>query len=597
MRSRAQRSSRVPAVCAPSRGHRRPVPEPDVALLVASHGAIVDAARLQPRCTRRLRWAAVVRDSAVDRHAIATGVPWWRSAVVYQIYPRSFADSDGDGVGDLDGIRSRLDYVAGLGVDAVWLSPIYESPMADLGYDVSDHTAIDPVFGDLSAFDRSCSPLTAAGYAFSSTGYRTTRARGIPGFSTPDRPGVRRRRDWYFWRDGRGGGPPNNWRSAFGGPAWTWDEETSQWYLHLFLPEQPDLNWANAEVVEAMHDILRFWLDRGVDGFRADVVHLIGRDAEMHDQPAGVARISTSSSRHDNPRTHELLRDIRRVLEEYRRRTGHGRRGAARRAGAARAVLRRRRRAAHGFRLRPDARALVGRGVRVRDRRGRAGPPLTRSLALLGAVEPRPASPPLPLLGVGAASSRRGGGAPDACAGRPAYTRARSLGCSTRLFPRPLASTLAGATAHVRPCRGMRRPPTAGPPARCCRCRRTLNAKMPRRWRPTLIRSSAFTGGCSPPAASSDALRLGEWRLLDSPTGTLLYERSWIARSRSRRRQLQRRVCHRCRGRRRLAHRGCHGAQARRRSLERSARAVRGRRSHRVVTPPAFSALSSSTRR
>jgi len=242
--------------------------------------------------------------------------PWWRSAVVYQIYPRSFADSDGDGVGDLAGICSRLDYVANLGVDAIWLSPIYRSPMADFGYDVSDHTAVDPVFGDLRAFDRLLSDAHRRGLRVLLDWVPNHTSSEHPWFlesrSSRDSP----RRGWYVWRDGRRDEPPNNWRSAFGGPAWTWDEATAQWYLHLFLPEQPDLNWASVEVVDAMHGILRFWLDRGVDGFRADVVHLIGKDEALPDQPEEIAHLDIVGI-HDHPQTHELLRDIRRVLDNY----------------------------------------------------------------------------------------------------------------------------------------------------------------------------------------------------------------------------------------------------------------------------------------
>ena len=242
--------------------------------------------------------------------------PWWRSAVMYQVYPRSFADSDGDGVGDLDGISSKLDHIAALGVDAVWLSPIYRSPMADFGYDVSDHTDIDPLFGDLAAFDRLLAGAHDRGLRVLLDWVPNHTSSEHPWFLDSRSSRSSPRRNWYFWRDGRGEEPPNNWLSAFGGPAWTYDEETSQWYLHLFLPEQPDLNWADPEVAAAMHGVLRFWLDRGVDGFRADVVHLIGRDTELPDEPPERAHLHIVG-RHDHPSTHELLRDIRRVLDAY----------------------------------------------------------------------------------------------------------------------------------------------------------------------------------------------------------------------------------------------------------------------------------------
>jgi alpha-glucosidase len=241
---------------------------------------------------------------------------WWRSAVVYQIYPRSFADSDGDGVGDLAGVTSRLDYIAGLGVDAIWLSPIYRSPMADFGYDVSDHTDIDPVFGGFPAFDALLAEAHRRGLRVLLDWVPNHTSSEHSWFLESRSSRDSAKRDWYIWRNGRGDGPPNNWVSAFGGPAWTRDERTGQWYLHLFLAEQPDLNWANTDVVEAMHSTLRFWLDRGVDGFRADVVHLIGRDEALTDQPDEIAHLDIVG-RHDHPRTHQLLRGIRRVLDEY----------------------------------------------------------------------------------------------------------------------------------------------------------------------------------------------------------------------------------------------------------------------------------------
>ncbi len=242
--------------------------------------------------------------------------PWWRSAVVYQIYPRSFCDSDGDGVGDLEGITSRLDHVAKLGVDAIWLSPIYRSPMADSGYDVSDYNDVDPVFGDLDAFDRLLAEAHRLGLRVVLDWVPNHTSSQHPWFLESRSSRTSTKREWYIWRDGRGAGPPNNWRSAFGGPAWTRDEATEQWYLHLFLPEQPDLNWASPEVVTAMHGTLRFWLDRGVDGFRADVVNLIGKDETLPDHGHELLHLDIATH-HDHPRTHELLRDIRKLLDEY----------------------------------------------------------------------------------------------------------------------------------------------------------------------------------------------------------------------------------------------------------------------------------------
>ena len=242
---------------------------------------------------------------------------WWQTAVFYQIYPRSFLDTDGDGVGDLEGIRRQLDHLVWLGVDALWISPFFRSPMKDCGYDVSDYCDVDPLFGTLADFDR----LLAEAHA---RGLRVI-IDWVPNHTSDQHPWFRearasrrsRKRDWYVWRDGSPDRPPNNWRAAFPkGPAWTWDEATGQWYLHLFLPEQPDLNWANPEVVAAMHDTLRFWLDRGVDGFRMDVIHCIGKDPALPDVPAERA-IIPACALNDVESTHGLLRDIRRVLDAY----------------------------------------------------------------------------------------------------------------------------------------------------------------------------------------------------------------------------------------------------------------------------------------
>ncbi len=237
--------------------------------------------------------------------------PWWRAAVVYQIYPRSFLDTSGDGVGDLEGIRRQLDYLVWLGVDAIWLSPIYPSPMADFGYDVADYCDVDPVFGDLAAFDRLLEEAHRRGIRVLMDWVANHTSDRHPWFVASRSSREDPKRDWYIWRD-----EPNNWVAAFGGSAWTWDEATRQHYLHLFLPEQPDLNWANHEVVEAMHGVLRFWLDRGVDGFRADVIHLIGKDPALPDDPPellGTSRVGF----HDNEVTHELLRGIRKILDGY----------------------------------------------------------------------------------------------------------------------------------------------------------------------------------------------------------------------------------------------------------------------------------------
>jgi alpha-glucosidase len=212
--------------------------------------------------------------------------PWWRRGAIYEIYVRSFQDADGDGVGDLAGITNRLDYLGWLGVAGIWLTPFYRSPMKDFGYDIEDYRDVDPLFGTLADFDR----------LLSEAHRRDIRVivDYVPNHSSDRHPWFREsrssrdapRRDWYFWRDALpDGSPPNNWLSLFGGPAWEWDEATSQFYLHTFLREQPDLNWRNPAVKEAMFDVARFWLDRGVDGFRIDVAAAVMKDPEMRDNP------------------------------------------------------------------------------------------------------------------------------------------------------------------------------------------------------------------------------------------------------------------------------------------------------------------------
>jgi glycosidase len=190
--------------------------------------------------------------------------PWWQTGVFYQIYPRSFATSRGEPTGDLAGVEAHLDHVEWLGVDAVWLSPFYPSPMADFGYDVADYCDVDPVFGDLAAFDRLLAACHRRGLKLLVDLVPNHSSDQHPWFvaarSSRDDP----KRDWYIWRDGSPDMPPNNWLAAFiGGPAWTWEDATQQWYLHQFLPQQPDLNWANPAVVDAVHDVMRFWLERG----------------------------------------------------------------------------------------------------------------------------------------------------------------------------------------------------------------------------------------------------------------------------------------------------------------------------------------------
>ncbi|GAA2994477.1 glycoside hydrolase family 13 protein [Actinokineospora diospyrosa] len=263
-------------------------------------------------------------DPSGDQHP-GPSAQWWQRAVFYQVYVRSFADSNGDGVGDLEGIRSRLGYLELLGVEALWLTPFFRSPMADHGYDVADPREVDPLFGDLAGFDR----LVADAHAH---GIKVT-IDVVPNHSSDQHrwfqealaagPGSRERAR-YFFRDGRGDGslPPNNWVSVFGGPAWTRVSD-GQWYLHLFTAEQPDLNWDNSEVRADLVTTLRFWLDRGVDGFRIDVAHGMAKPAGLPDMPeylrtlTGAQAHGDDDPRFDNDEVHEVHRLIRKVADEY----------------------------------------------------------------------------------------------------------------------------------------------------------------------------------------------------------------------------------------------------------------------------------------
>ena len=255
--------------------------------------------------------------------------PWWETAVIYQIYPRSFQDTTGNGVGDLPGIIDRLDYLSEvLGIDAIWISPFYPSPMKDFGYDVSDYCDVHPMFGDLATFDLLLAGAHRRNLKVIIDWVPNHTSDQHPWFIESRSSRTNPKRDWYVWRDAKpDGSPPNNWGAAFGGGAWEWDEATGQYYLHSFVKEQPDLNWRNPEVEEAMLDTLRFWLDRGVDGFRIDVAHLILKDPGLRDNPV-VAELSedfpmalyaTQLHIHDrgHPDVHEAFRKVRAVLDGY----------------------------------------------------------------------------------------------------------------------------------------------------------------------------------------------------------------------------------------------------------------------------------------
>jgi alpha-glucosidase len=207
--------------------------------------------------------------------------PWWRGGVLYEIYVPSYSDADGDGFGDLAGVISRLDHLAWLGIDGLWLSPITPSPNADWGYDVADYTDVDPAYGDLTTFDRLVAEAGGRGIGVLVDLVPNHTSDRHPWFVESRSSRDAARRTWYVWADPAPDGPPNNWISVFGGPAWTFDSAGGQFFLHNFLPQQPDLDWWNPEVRDAFDEILRFWLDRGAAGFRIDVAHGVVKDPEL----------------------------------------------------------------------------------------------------------------------------------------------------------------------------------------------------------------------------------------------------------------------------------------------------------------------------
>jgi alpha-glucosidase len=252
---------------------------------------------------------------------------WWERGIIYQIYPRSFLDADGDGIGDLRGIRSKLDYLVWLGVDAIWISPIFPSPMADFGYDISNYVDIDPIFGSLADFDALLADAHSRGLRVLLDYVPNHTSDQHPWFIESRSSRTNAKRDWYIWRDPKppDNSPPNNWLAIFGGRAWQWDENTGQYYYHAFLKEQPDLNWRNPEVQQAMLNVMRFWLDRGVDGFRVDVMHHMVKDPELRDNPPNPHwryglppyRELLTTNTVDLPEVQEIVAKMRAVLEEY----------------------------------------------------------------------------------------------------------------------------------------------------------------------------------------------------------------------------------------------------------------------------------------
>jgi alpha-glucosidase len=254
----------------------------------------------------------------------AQGHPWWQGAVFYELYPRSFADSNHDGIGDLNGLTSKLNYLKGLGVDAIWITPCFRSPQVDFGYDISDYEDIDPMYGSLQDFDRLLAEANKLGIRILLDFVANHTSDQHKWFQDSKSSRGSAHRDWYIWRDGRGPGrPPNNWVSTFGLSAWTFDPTTQQYYYHYFYPEQPDLNWRNPAVEAAMLEVTRFWYKRGVAGFRLDAVDSLFEDPNLTDNPFAVGTDTFGRANMDEkynqklPEVHGVLRGLRKVADEY----------------------------------------------------------------------------------------------------------------------------------------------------------------------------------------------------------------------------------------------------------------------------------------
>src|SRR5579862_1626175 len=250
--------------------------------------------------------------------------PWWKHAVVYEIYPRSFQDSNGDGIGDIKGIISRLDYLHDLGIDAIWLTPIYPSPQVDFGYDISNYESIDPQYGTLADFDELVREARKRGIRILMDMVMNHTSDQHPWFIESKSSRTNPKRDWYVWRDGKGPGePPNNWLSEFGHSAWQYDSTTGQYYYHKFYRQQPDLNWRNPAVERAMFNVVRFWLDRGVAGFRLDAITTLFEDPELRDEKVLPGKNAYGDQNEDDARTdshpevHDVLKALRKVVNTY----------------------------------------------------------------------------------------------------------------------------------------------------------------------------------------------------------------------------------------------------------------------------------------
>jgi alpha-glucosidase len=253
-------------------------------------------------------------------------LPWWQTAVIYQVYPRSFQDSDGDGVGDICGIIQRLPHFVELGIDAIWLSPVFPSPMADFGYDISDYTGVHPLFGTMADLDRLIADAHALGIRLILDLVPNHTSVEHPWFVESRASRTNAKRDWYIWKDARpDGGFPNNWLSVFGGPGWEHDAATDQFYYHTFLSAQPDLNWRNPEVRSAIYDAMRFWFSRGIDGFRVDAVWYVIKDEDFRDNPANPSYTPASPPdlallplyTADRPEMEDVIAEMRRVSDEF----------------------------------------------------------------------------------------------------------------------------------------------------------------------------------------------------------------------------------------------------------------------------------------
>ena len=243
---------------------------------------------------------------------------WWKKSVVYQIYPRSFCDSDGDGIGDLNGITGKLDYLKELGADVIWLSPVYESPNDDNGYDISDYQAVMKDFGTMADFDRMLEEIHARGMKLVMDLVVNHTSDEHPWFQESRKGKDNPYRDYYIWKKPKEGKEPNNWGSCFGGPAWEYEESSGEYYLHLFSVKQPDLNWENPQVRREVYRMMNWWLDKGVDGFRMDVISLISKDPDFPDGPVGITGYAAFNYCANGPRVHEYLQEMRREVLDGR---------------------------------------------------------------------------------------------------------------------------------------------------------------------------------------------------------------------------------------------------------------------------------------